>query len=304
MLLALVGNVSVDCDAWLSSDALDCPPWGQVIDVGHAVAAVAACGVCIGLLRAPSIGRFGNVVAGGGLAVMAAIGALHLASVIGVRSHSELLQPLVVLWAFGGIWIGLQSVRRRPFDLVSLVGVALALTAVVWSQNVHDIFSDAMRLAGGGFFSIAYIYWIVAVADVRPHQRPAFRYVANPIAAAFQRVAIVVGLAILTIGFLLPFWLLTIFRLTGLGDPSWSVSVTNASSEALNVALDPDGRVVQIPAGGTARLGMGFAPRALDVAAFDRSLNRVFCARMSARDILHARLRITVLRSPETCSGR
>src|SRR5258708_5490123 len=152
MLLAVVANVAWfgHCDAFLSSDVLDCAPWGRLIDVGHATTAAAACVVCALLVATRSLDGVEKRVATIGFVVMALIGALHLASLTGLVSHTDLFEPLVVLWASAGVWIGLQSVRRRPFDLVSLLGISLAITGVIWAQNVsrpnsdHAAFNDAL----------------------------------------------------------------------------------------------------------------------------------------------------------------
>jgi hypothetical protein len=308
MLLAILANVAVDCDAFLSSDALDCGPWGPLIDVGHAAAAIGACVVCVGLVGTTSLPSMGRAAAAVGSALMTAIGALHLSSLVDLWSHGALFQPLVVLWALAGIWIGLQVVGRKPFDLVSIVGLALAVTAVLWalsrsdSSGDHSASDDALRLAGGGFFALGFPLWIAWVADVGPHPRHPIRYSAHPLAANAQRLAILGGSALATVVFIVPFWFLATFRPI-LGDPSWSVHVTNAANEPLSVAVFADHRPVQIGPGSTADLQMGFEPQALTVTALDRSQVRVFCKAMSAREVLHARLRITVLRQPETCAA-
>src|SRR5258707_15113457 len=115
MLLAVVANfAAVGCNAYLSSDVLDCVPWGRVIDVGHAVAALATGAVCVGLVETPSVTLIEKRVARIGLAVTAVIGVLHLPSVTGLRSHTDLFLPLVALRAAEGIRGGPHRVPREP----------------------------------------------------------------------------------------------------------------------------------------------------------------------------------------------
>ena len=312
MLLAVVANVPTfgGCDAYLSSDLLDCVPWGRLIDLGHAIAAFGACAVCAFLVATPSVGVVEKRVARIGFVVMALTGVLHLASLTGLSSHTDLFVPLVLLWASAGVWIGLQSVRRRPFDLVSILGISLAITGVVWAQVVsqpnsdHAAVNDALLLAGSAYFALGYPFWIALVADPGPHPRRPPRYAANAVVAMAQRLGIVVGGAVITIVVLLPFWYFATFQPV-LGDPGpWRVHVTNVASEPLNVSALPDGRVVQIQPGKTADLEWGPFAHTLAIVASDLPGARVFCQVSSAREVLHARLRVTVLKRPETCSGR
>ena len=279
------------CDVYLASQFFECEPVGVIDDLGHALLSLAAIPIVLTLSYpfAPAfmiwISRFGAVV-------MVALAAMYVLLAARLLDHTLMVAPLLLAWSLFGIWL---LAERRFTPGVTLFGILLGVTVLIWALAFRTgIANDAVRVAGGGLFVAGYPLWL-AYAGRSP--RVVTRRRAPPWLVAVR----LIGVAAITLVGGLPLFVVWLGATVGgpiLGDPSFFLTVTNATDVPVRVPGFVYGGLSSVAPGATAQISWGshgrFVATTLDGAP-------VYCRDISTYDRLRMRARVTITRDTTSC---
>ena len=198
-----------------------------------------------------------------------------------------------------GFALSVESDRGDPLirsRLGVIVGATLAAWAIAYIPRDDWIFPT-----GGGLFVVPYAIWALRLG-----YRLGTGRAPSPDAPRGIRAEIVADIAaVLLLLLALPFWMTSTFGVASIGDPADLVTVTNATSEAIDFYQYRNQRAYRerIEAGETKTWDWlvhgSYSPVAEDLAG-----TPIFCPYFQDRELRRAHYQITVVRDPATCAAR